>query len=90
LDKNAYIKTIESKEKEMSKEDKIKALRLGARIMKISLDKLSNRSCSLLIDLVSNLNEKGKDLDLMDISGIIAAQDEAERIAKANETTKSK
>ena len=90
MDKNAYIKTIESKEKEMSKEDKIKALRLGARIMKISLDKLSNRSCSLLIDLVSNLNEKGKDLDLMDISGIIAAQDEAERIAKANETTKSK
>jgi len=84
LDKNAQIKTIESKEEEMTKEDKIKALRLGARIMKVSLDKLSDRSCSLLIDLVSNLNEKGKDLDLMDISGIIAAQDEAERIAKAN------
>ena len=84
MDKNAQIKTIESKEEEMTKEDKIKALRLGARIMKVSLDKLSDRSCSLLIDLVSNLNEKGKDLDLMDISGIIAAQDEAERIAKAN------
>lgn len=74
----------------MTKEDKIRCLRLGARFMRISLDKLSDRSCSLLIDLVSNLNEKGKELDIMDLAGIYAAQEEADRIAKANETTKSK
>jgi len=72
----------------MTKEDKIKCLRLGARFMRISLDKLSDRSCSLLIDLISNLNEKGKELDIMDLAGIYAAQEEADRIAKANETPK--